>query len=114
MIQVVRSLQTHHGINGKSSKVILIVSYEFGAERSARNSQKVLAKLSVVTAVVDGGRFQRLAGSLASKAPSLGDSLGVNALVDEIFSLTPGSAKYYLTMMRMCMSNENGRILEMR
>jgi len=91
VIEVVRTLQAHDGVDCEIREVILVVRYELGAKRRPSDAQEVLSEFGLVRAVVDRGRLQRVARGLSGKAPSLGDRLGMDALIDETLGLAPFS-----------------------
>jgi len=87
VIKVSSSLESHDGLDGEVGELLSIVEEELGGEGGEGDVLEILGERSLIGEMVHRDVVENLLGDGSSSSPSLDDDLGVDFLVDELFSL---------------------------
>merc|ERR1711957_1066363 len=87
VIKVSSSLESHDGLDGEVGELLSIVEEELGGEGGEGDVLEILGERSLIGEMVHRDVVENLLGDGSGSSPSLDDDLGVDFLVDELFSL---------------------------
>lgn len=88
IVHVAGVLEAQHGVDSQVGELLAIVKEQLRAESSEGNVLQVLAEFFLIIIVVHADVFENLLCDITSLAPALDNDLGMDFVLDQLFSFT--------------------------